>query len=111
MKNCLNYHKNKILHEKKLSLYSYAVHASSSRNESFCSFVLFVVGTSGNGPIVIISSLISSSANSSSSLSKSASLYKSDAPNPGDDIALAISSAKTKKRKFSFEIKSILTNQ
>jgi hypothetical protein len=44
--------------------------------------------------------LISSSANSSSSLSKSASLYKSDAPNPGDDIALAISSAKRKNGNF-----------
>jgi len=85
-----NYH-NKNLSKKK-SLFNYSVHASSSRNGSSFSLVLFV-GTSGNGPILSIIRLSSSSAKSCNSFSKSASLYKSDCPIPGPDIAFAISSA------------------
>ncbi len=83
----------------------YCAHASSSRNSSDWLFVLIVgawIGTSGNGPIFIISCLISSWANNSNSRSKSASLYKSDEP-IGDEIALAISSAKRKKEKSSWK--------
>jgi hypothetical protein len=57
-----------------------------------------VIGTSGNGPILRSSSRSLSSAKSSNSFNKSASSNASDAPNRGDEKAVAISSARRRKK-------------